>query len=730
MSENTPSAPEDSVKSEGTSPDEVASAADIDADDDQDRSLVDDISAAASKPGASASRNRILAGARRFLDSGHQDPASFDFHDQATIRSLIGRDQNTHHHYYSSARSAIDDTCIMSLLPPAHIERIRELFSEPQASRSAAEALQANHLLVLVQSRDCGTTTLGLWCLAECEKTSTYAISTVKNVESLERALRADSAYMFRTAPHDQFAGDVLDRLSAQLRVAGSYLVLCFEPNSCPPEILKSQYTFEQVGRPEAMSVAVKHYEVARKKSPSYPTAPQLFDSLKEHLDERVTPTAAVAVTRSMVEAISGGSTVAEAASLGVASLRVFQDQDLSSWFENQPSLDSRCFILALALLGGAPRELINSETLKLRSLIDPDYEKPSDIEPRRSPFATSSKKRLEYARATVIRRKRSDSPGSDDSVQFIDPTYPIRVLDLVWEEYPEIQPYLVEWMRLLGLSSRGDIGFRAAVAVGRLYVKAPDFFYENLIEKWGRYKSRDSRACAAVAIDESIKNGFGNQALKRVIDDGDAGTIQQAATAARCVGSILEVKGQAGAWDVMRELAKRGDPVILDAFCSAIADRSLQLMESQAATLPSLELEFLMELSRARDRSMQDLGQFGFLYLAADLFEDASRDAAKGTPLVLDLYLQSSCSHFVITLWAACLSSSICTDIARVILEAWAKAVEEKDEERVQLSQMLVAVASTGNRARAVVEREVHRWSNPRNSIAPRTSAFVLRYL
>ncbi|WP_182901500.1 hypothetical protein [Microbispora sp. H10830] len=127
----------------------------------------------------------------------------------------------------------------------------------------------------------------------------------------------------------------------------------------------------------------------------------------------------------------------------------------------------ARCFMIASAVLRGAPSAVVAAQTVKLATLIEEELARQTTIEQPPQPHVWEQLSDwLGFAEITLLSPRRG---GDGQVVDFPDPSMAGTVLRVVWEEQPTIHEPLLTWLGELTEDKDPGVQMRAAQAIGLL---------------------------------------------------------------------------------------------------------------------------------------------------------------------------------------------------------------------------------------------------------------------
>jgi hypothetical protein len=267
--------------------------------------------------------------------------------------------------------------------------------------------------------------------------------------------------------------------------------------------------------------------------------------------------------------------------------------------------------------------------------------------------------------------------------IEYIDESYPLRVLQHVWYEQDHARDGLVAWLEELGGHPTSSVRVRVAVTVGLFTKIAYDHMRTKVISSWAQSDDQSKRDSAAIALGEAIRDARLIDPVRRLVTKWaqEDGTWVQT-TAARTYAEF-------GPIDMDRSLsALERLSVVKDIDTMIAACRGFSSLTLQGGMTTSARvLRRVHERSTHREDDRREVANWIFLWIAADLVPLGGRIAAPEWgkwPALLRFGSRDPAQRsLIIDLWASALSSGRTYEIALEVLDEWAKCVE-RDREAV----------------------------------------------
>ncbi|MGH3864892.1 MAG: hypothetical protein ACRDQ4_01925 [Pseudonocardiaceae bacterium] len=528
-----------------------------------------------------------------------------------------------------------------------------------------------------------------------------------------------------------------LERLDAELKQLDSRLVIAVANEIHFADNGMVDYLTEIRSQPQPEAIVEKHLRWRLTTSPGLAETilarPDVVTLITDELGHDPSPRKAARLAHFLAEGAEHPASLVETV---LARLSRQAGRDLGDWFQGLPDLHSRSFVAALAVLNGLPNETVAEAARSLyrklstvpRGAVETTPGQPVDH------FASSRSARLTKLRArlTTTTVQTQHGPIPADVVQFVEAAYPSLVLRHMWQEYDDIQPALMTWLRELGGHPSEEVRIRSGVAVGALTNLAFDFLRSSVLVPWARSEDSRRREVAAVALDAANARPELRTAVRNLVQEwGGDENPELVATAVRAYGSSVGTDQPDDVFEAFDRLAESEDFTIVEAVCASLAE----LVETGIEEVATKALTTTHSWATSRIQLRRVAGNLAFLLMAADLVWSPDALAAVNNggrsgrwPMLLRLADSEPRHHDVIAgMWTTALSTSEVTEVAQQVLDGWALIVEDHEPARLALAAMLRATASTA-RARNRVHRHVETWARADTEVrAPKTAAAVL---
>ncbi|GAA3447190.1 hypothetical protein [Planomonospora venezuelensis] len=389
---------------------------------------------------------------------------------------------------------------------------------------------------------------------------------------------------------------------------------------------------------------------------------------------------------------------------------------DLEAWFAALPDLETQSLAVGIAVLGGEPYELVASASAALTRRLEPPDQPPRL--PR--PFGATRGARLRALNAHLVpsdtvARHGGTAPG--EVVRYQDPARSQQVLLHVWNEYDEMRPELLAWLRLCARSEVPAVRIRAAVAAGLLAARAFDHVRSAIILPWARAAAPELRDVAAAALGVAADSPELGEAVRSLVSawSADGSTARLQATAVRAWRVKAGPEGCARAVEFLDALGDSQEPVVIEALCESIAE----MVELDGSAFASEAIALLGTWMSGRNPDRQVTARLAFLLAAADLVRELPGGAMPALLGIADHDPRQA--RAIAGLWSAVLNSADMHQVAKDVLAEWARSVDRNLEAANALGRLMAAAATTPRTGR-IIALAASGWAH-----APRSRAAVL---
>ena len=405
--------------------------------------------------------------------------------------------------------------------------------------------------------------------------------------------------------------------------------------------------------------------------------------------------------------------------------------EEFDIWFASLDDAETRCFAVALAVLGGLAHERVGAAARNLYERIEQPQSmvvsSPADGPyDGAGPFSTDRAERLRRLAATVknIEIRTDFGRSRTDVIAYRDgDTRPQAVLRHVWSQY-QLQRELLGWLATLASDGALPVRIRAGLAVGRIAAQSFDYICERVLDPWAYSEVEEHWDAVAYALREVTFSAPQLTANIRSLVGGWYGNTDSRpaqATAARVHGVCLGRLDPRSAVDALERLLASGDQEIAKEIdirvARAIGDSLADLLWNGE---PELAEYVLAALDRAiDDRQRTASAQLAFLIVANGLNARRSDDtvARDSWPYLLCIAQQNKeLREPLASLWRRVVKGAQFHPQAESVLTGWARSAESDAELRDLFLRLLRSMARGDRRCAQILESYAGRWTAAEN--------------
>ncbi|MBS2965368.1 ATP-binding protein [Actinocrinis puniceicyclus] len=400
--------------------------------------------------------------------------------------------------------------------------------------------------------------------------------------------------------------------------------------------------------------------------------------------------------------------------------------EEFDIWFASLEDAQTRCFAVALAVLGGLAHERVSAAARGLherlgrpRSLvISSPADGPYD---GAGPFRTDRSERLRRLMAAVRQIEVRGDYGRSvtETIAYRDPHLrPQAVLRHVWSQY-QIQPELLDWLASLAADGALPVRIRAGLALGRIAAESFDYVCERVLEPWA-YGNREERWDAVAYALREVAYSVPElvPAIRRLTGRWYANTSSRSAqaTAARVHGVCLGRLDPKPAVDALHRLLASAQDEFDNGRISvgwAIGDSLTDLLWNSDFELAEYALSAL-ERAMA-DRRRTHSAQLAFLILANSLHARMSDAAHRDDwPYLLAAAREhKELRDPLASVWRRVVKESRFHEQAQDVMTGWARSAEADEELRDVFLRLLRSMARGDRRCALILDTYARAWTS-----------------
>jgi hypothetical protein len=538
--------------------------------------------------------------------------------------------------------------------------------------------------------------------------------------------LKPSSGYLLDDLSNEAAAavrGYDLDRLEAEFRRLGSRLVITVRPEVIFTDAAVDRYLVELGTRPDIREVFERHLrwrlgEQLGGLADELLARTDLGDLLTVELTEQAALGKAADIARLVAEHSNEPDTL-------VIRLRQrlsrSDDIDFAGWFDGfGTDLRQRCTAISLAVFNGRPYEAVTNSAALLMLLFRTESGRP-DRRPIK-PFGDSRTSRLHQLRAKVVPGSLSFRSGNSvpaELMEYVDPSFPGRVLHHVWKEHDAAHEGLVKWLVELGQDESRPARVRTATAVGDLTVLAYEHMRDEVLVPWANSRNDLCWESGAIALNFAADADAGLAGMiKNLVQDWSFGTDSEKAAAARCHGIGFAGLSRETALATLRRLAEEDLYMIQRQAAEGLLDLVNRSDQDESCQV----LEIVLKWAADRNENRRSVAKFAFLLMCVQLDDDKPGELR--WPLVLRLaHARPDKRQLLGDLWATSLNGADFAEAALVVVNNWASRVDGHETGR-QAFVALLRAACTSPRPAARLRKHVNQWLKSHSEITAKTTA------
>ncbi|MFF3752747.1 hypothetical protein ACFYYH_20165 [Streptomyces sp. NPDC002018] len=639
------------------------------------------------------------------------------FLSETRLQDAVGGDK------YTSAQGASFSGRVDSgRVPDRVLEEIRATFVAPDGHGLLEGLLRERSVVLLRAPSGWGGTTNSLRVLDRLCAGQVWKLNPEVRLGSLQVEHLSESGGYLAEALEPEQARTLrpfhLERLSESLKDRGCRLVVTVDTDSPLPRETLDAWLFDvaagpggtaggaglrgvAAGRPAGPDA---HQLVRRHVAWHLSVAPDTEDTafltrgdIKELVDEAVAerlPVRRLADLSAMLTLVGRGE--AEVAEVR-GRFSAESDDRFRGWFERQDDDDQRSFVIALAVLNHLPEHVVGRAARlladRLRALTASEETRPPDL------FGTSRRGRLEAAAAESYASVENTpyGPSGVRGLRFLDDRYARRVIQHVWEEYPDAHPVLMDWLKQLAADPQRRIRMRAGAAIGLLSLFDFEWIRREFMIGWAADPDVRRREVVLGALQLPIREPRLAPLVSRMVGDWCHPVHPRpvAWTATRALGASVGRTMPARSLRLLRKLAL--DP--RGAHAAAVGDSVTELFVDPEKDLAGVVLDHLLDWTDddadGSTAALREVGVTSFLQLCYGIRAEVPRGHGSW-PGVLWLAAQDD-QQFrrVVTLLARTLDTPYLFPLGYEMLRRWVRDAQREEPLREPLGTLLAAIGT-----------------------------------
>lgn len=469
--------------------------------------------------------------------------------------------------------------------------------------------------------------------------------------------------------------------------------------------------------------------------------SPPLAEVLEAHvrllrggeLDTAAADLIATVVGEGLLAALEANTRVEHVVELAIAISRILAGEtslaevrstvDLRSaerfadWFASQESLEQQALVIALAVLHGLAWEWVLAAAKRLVGLVPQPEAAASD-----SPavlLANGQSRQLQLARAELVPADQPTDYGrlTVTTARFTDESWPFRVIEHVWREYPDAHERLLQWLRGFAESPHPEERVRAAAAVGLASCYSFEQVLTAALLPWADSENAAERLMAATALSIPGIDQDHSPVVAAMLRDWSrpASPPHRRWTAARAMGLGLGLVNPPQALPVLANVASTDSWLLI----RAVVDSVMEMFVEGDDSLRSRLLDRLIIWLDPAGRQVRLLaGQSCFLRLADDTRVTPAGGRAEWPALLWLADRDPADRDRIATLWRAVLWTPKVGRPARAVLYEWVRQASDNTDQVAPLAD-LVARSAVSSWQRDLRAYHLRRWRSSEARLA-----------
>ncbi|MFE7719707.1 hypothetical protein ACFU44_11780 [Nocardia rhizosphaerihabitans] len=654
-----------------------------------------------------ARRRNARAAANALVDglaalSGQQITANNLIIGNARVGTLVGQDNHTG----TSGPRLVPSGPVSS----TWLENLVQTFVPPPTFEKVCDRLRAQPLLLLRAPQGWGRTTAAMSALHRECVAGVHKLNPDVWLPSLDIEFTPDAGYLLETVEIDQLRALQtfhLEQLSRTLTEHRCRLIVVLDDKVEPsPDV---EPFLLDGGEPADVGHVVRKHLV-RHLHGDEAAVLQLAEvaQLLAYVEEDRLPARDLATLAAELADVARGR-------IDIADVveRVFTSADsrFRQWFDELDA-ETRPFTIALAVFNGMPLHIVSTAGRMLARLIV-DEETPDDKQTAPSVFGVRSAELLRGARAKSYKSTEETEYGRIpvEAVRFVDDRYPRRILEYVWQEHHAAHELVRDWLHELGNHPDLRVCTRAGVAVGLLSTFEFEHARQLVIEPWADSGERHNQSAAIGALQFPCLEPELAPLVARMLAawlHRDQ-PLARRVTATAALGSTFGQLVPNRAIELLRRMARSGEPDIRDAVCYSM----IELFK-----VTELTGQILAELRTwigSRRPDVRDTGFLCVLQLSFDVDVDTFRGARAWPVMVWLADEMPELRGDIVELFARLMEAQFFVPAAYAEIRRWVCLSETDPQLRGPLGSLLIELGHAIQDT-AVVPYYLREWGAERN--------------
>jgi hypothetical protein len=294
-------------------------------------------------------------------------------------------------------------------------------------------------------------------------------------------------------------------------------------------------------------------------------------------------------------------------------------DKQVVNWFENNPNLKQRVFMIALAVLSGATYNTVLEASQKLQFIAKPISEE-DESSKREIELNTKLPDELKAIYAHLEKGYENSEYGSREVelIVFDISQFQPAILSYVWKVLYNWREPLLVWLYQLGSHPNFQVRIRATAALGELSKHDFGLVIEKVVRPWAKSETQELQQLAAICLSICMfEDRLSTPVLKLLKHWSNLGNNPSFAQTVIAAYSGVGIVFPGNALNDLLEIAKSGNISIFFAVAQSIVNlfkagqytavlQSIKLWtdEAQSSRIHLLGLVVFVELIRTGENT------------------------------------------------------------------------------------------------------------------------------
>lgn len=559
------------------------------------------------------------------------------------------------------------------------LRKISTVYVAPNAYQRAAQLLAERHLLLLCGHAHGGKWTSALHLLASFHEDTLFELDPTVAIDQLRIAdLAAQCGYVLDTITPEQaeqLTRSLLSRLSEHLCAQKSRLIITVDQRVSLSTTAVGDYLVRWEDAPNPQVILNKHLSWYVPDTALLAKAQTLCsDSMVQQLlQTNLRPDEIDRLAELIAQAVLANLPLSDV----LARFEMRTREQVADWFETHTDLADRALMIAVAVLNGAAEQAVTEAQAHLQTLIQlPQEDRPPSEE---TLFRRTRSQRIKEVRARVVDGYELTEFGRSPIKQLVleNPALQPAVLRYIWEEFDQLRPILLTWLRDLGVHASFEVRARAAAAVGELSKFDFGYLRQQVVLPWANHEQSRARQSAALALGvPAWDSALASQVLGLLHHWSTLRNNPRLCwTAAVAYGGLVGLRFPDAALRDLQQIAERDD-----VFLFATTSRSIITLFLAGAAAPDYFLQVLTMLVLWVRDARREPASFRGMLVFLTLSQQATLkigETEESWPAMLWLHQDPASGQMIIHLWRQALNAKRTRAIALEVLWDWCRRVD-----------------------------------------------------